>query len=219
MKIEIYIYTTLDMSTTFVPPPLTNPLPPSCDPAADVEAAFVASSEGKHDVAARLWHAAAQRGDARAANALGWSFDTGDGTGGVLQPSAAIACYEFAANEGCSAAQCNLSVHLLYGIGVAPNVARGLRLLCRSMMAGQEVACELFAAFLQHDTFGVRAVADLDPLAVLDHATRCDHFASYLRDTAVDYARFGALDVARILAAAVDRVLVNTGFSVFPAAA
>lgn len=194
----------------FIPPSLPGEVPPpSLDIDSDLYAAYVAFRAGNHASAARLWHSAAQRGDVRAANALGWAFDTGDGTGGQ-QPLAALTCYEFAAAGGWAAAQCNIAVHLLYGLGVPIDVNRGTELLLRSANQGQEVACELLAAYVRTGAW-IRDAVEAEPDAILGWADRYVGVGGYLRETGIDYARFGADEVAQILDAAATRVTAEEG--------
>lgn len=197
----------------FAPPrlPGQEQPPPSVDVREDLVAAYHAFRAGSHNAAARLWHSSAQRGDVQAANALGWSFDTGDGTGGVSQPEAALLCYEYAASAGWAAAECNLAVHLLYGLGVAVDRSRGIRLLLSSASQGQEVACELLASLIRSDgQWHVGAAVGpwdgLAPEVVLAWAERYPGVAAYLRETGVDYARFGAVESALVLQAAATRI-------------
>lgn len=204
------------MAFIFPSLPGDDPPPPSVSVHSDLVAAYHAFRAGDHSTAARLWHGAAQVGDAQAANALGWAFDTGDGTGGP-QAGAAIMCYEFSAERGWAAAECNLAVHLLYGIGIAADHARGAALLLRSARGGQEVACELLAAYLRGgawaEAFAAAAggAALPSPEEVLGLAERYIGVASYLRETGVDYGRWGADEPAQVLEAAAARVAAEEG--------
>jgi hypothetical protein len=179
--------------------------PPSANVMIDLMAAYECFRAEDFAGAVRLWHAASQSGSLQAINALGWSFDTGDGVGGVPMPLEAIACYRLAAAHNNAAAQCNLAVHLLYGLGVPQDTAGGLALLAASTLQGQEVACELSAAYARHGSWG-QPHDEEHAEAALALADRYPGVAEYLRSTGVDYERFGASEVAQILEAAAARV-------------